>query len=162
MADAVIADLVIARNALLFAPLAQLFGEFRALDVLVRDEVVGRHQNLRRVENFIDAEFFEHLHGGRRGHVVRDDQVDLSVDDLAVRNRITPAVRGEDFFSDCHSHNGYSSNCRLLCAIHSASRSASMTLFPSRHAWPAPSIIFTSALPSRAAIRRASRTDLTR
>src|SRR5262249_45100020 len=142
------------------APLAQLFGEFRALDVLIRDEVVGRDHNLRRVEDLVDAQFFEHLHGGRRGHVVRDDQVDLRVDDLAGHNRIAPAVRGEDFFSDCHSHNGYSSNSRLLCATHSASRSASMTLSPSRHAWPAPSIIFTSAPPSRAAIRRASRTEL--
>ena len=46
VADAVVADLVIARDALLFAPLAQLLGEFRALDVLVRDEVVGRDQDL--------------------------------------------------------------------------------------------------------------------
>jgi hypothetical protein len=72
-----------ARDALFFAPLAQLFGEFRALDVLVRDEVVGRDHNLRRVEDLVDAQFFEHLHGGRGGHVVRDDQVDLRVDDLA-------------------------------------------------------------------------------
>jgi hypothetical protein len=48
--------------------------------------VVGRDQDLCRVEDFVDAQLFEHLHGGRRGYVVRDDQVDLSVDDLAMRN----------------------------------------------------------------------------
>src|SRR5262249_36754654 len=81
VANAVIADLVIALDALFDPPLAQLFREFGALDVFVRNEVIRRDEDLRRIENSLDSEFLQHLHGGGRRDIVADDQIQLNIYD---------------------------------------------------------------------------------
>src|SRR5262245_38848661 len=104
VADSVIADFIVTLDPLFDAPGAQLLREFCALDVLVRDEVVGCYENLRRIEDFVYPQFPEHLHSRRCRDVMANDQVEFRIDDFTRHDLLASAMGGKNLFGNGHSH----------------------------------------------------------
>ena len=75
------------------------------LDIAVRGEVVGHEHYAVRVEYLRQAGTMELVNGDGRGDVVRQDEVDVDVDQVARAHPLHARVRGQYLLYDRHSHS---------------------------------------------------------
>ena len=90
------AALVVEHDALLVAPVLQPLLEAGRADVLGGDEVVGDDDDLRRVEDPLDAHPLERLDRHRAGDVVRQHEVAAEHHDVAGRDVVDVGVVEDD------------------------------------------------------------------
>ncbi len=97
MFDTHFADVEEIFHALRFCERAATFALFRALDVLVRDEVIHNERDLAFVENLAAAVGFDLFYSHGRGDVVSENEIEFRRDELTRDYGFEPRVRRQYF-----------------------------------------------------------------
>ena len=100
-------------DLLLMGKIAHLLGLLGALDVLVGRVVVGHQANAIAIEYALGAQLAEHIDGDGRGDIVREDYVEVALDQLSGSHLVQAGMCRQDLLGYGHGSGHGNSFLRL-------------------------------------------------